>query len=85
MFWVDEGVDTGPILLQREVEITAADTMGSLYFRKLYPMGIEGLVESVRLVETGQAPRLEQDESQATYEPRCEDEQVQIRLDATRE
>ena len=40
IFWVDEGIDTGPILLQKEVEIGPDDTTGSLYFNTLVPMGV---------------------------------------------
>lgn len=69
IFWVDEGIDTGPILLQRSVEILPEDTVGSLYFERLYPQGIEALVEATGLVRQGNAPRVEQDHSQASYEP----------------
>jgi len=69
IFWVDEGIDTGPIILTREVEIGPDDSVGSIYFDRLYPMGVEALVEAVRLVREGTAPREEQDESIATYEP----------------
>lgn len=69
IFWVDEGMDTGPILLQKEVDISPDDTMGSLYFNKLFPMGVEALAEAVRLVQTGSAPSIAQDASLATYEP----------------
>ncbi len=69
IFWVDEGIDTGPILLQREVEIGPDDSVGSLYFNSLYALGVETLVEAVRLVREGTAPRIEQDHSQASYEP----------------
>ena len=69
IFWVDEGIDTGPIILTREVEIGPDDSVGSIYFDRLYPMGVEALVEAVRLVREGNAPREEQDESVATYEP----------------
>ncbi len=69
IFWVDEGVDTGPILSQREVDIGPEDTVGSLYFERLYPLGVEMLTEAVALVRSGAAPRLEQDHSRATYEP----------------
>ena len=47
--------------------------MGSLYFDKLFPAGVEALVGSVRLVRDGSAPRVVQDESQATYEPPTDD------------
>lgn len=73
VFWVDKGVDTGPILLQRETPIGPDDTVGSLYFDKLFPMGVEAMVEAVRLVREGEAPRIEQDESLATYEPPADD------------
>src|SRR4030043_1367661 len=73
IFWVDKGIDTGPILLQKEVEIGPEETTGSLYFNKLFSMGIEAIVEAVDLIKKGKAPRIPQDESQATYEPPCDD------------
>lgn len=78
IFWPDEGIDTGPILLQREVEIDPNDTVGSLYFNKFFPLGVDALVEAVEAVEKGVAPRLPQDESQATYEPPCREEHAII-------
>jgi methionyl-tRNA formyltransferase len=78
IFWPDEGIDTGPILLQREVEIGPDDTVGSLYFNHLFPMGVDAMVESVQLVREGRAPRIEQDHSLATYEPICRDEHARI-------
>ena len=71
IFWPDGGIDTGPILLQKEIEIGPNDTTGSLYFNQLFPMGIEALVESVRLIRENRAPRIPQDEAGATYEPLC--------------
>ena len=73
IFWVDAGIDTGPILLRREVEIGPDDTVGSLYFDRLFQPGVEALVESVRLVREGGAPRMTQDESRATYEAPASD------------
>src|SRR5579883_2841396 len=58
VFWVDEGIDTGPILLQKEVEIGPDDTVGSIYFGKLFPLGIEAMVEAVRMVQDGTAPKI---------------------------
>ena len=74
VFWPDKGIDTGPILLQKEVEISPDDTVGSLYFNKLFNLGIDALVESVELIKKGKAPRIPQDESQATYEGWCTEE-----------
>jgi methionyl-tRNA formyltransferase len=78
IFWPDNGLDTGPILLQKEVEIRDTDTLGSLYFDRLYPMGVAALLEAVDLVRAGTAPRIVQDESQATYEGWCKKEHVQV-------
>ena len=78
IFWPDNGLDTGPILLQKDVEIADTDTLGSLYFNKLFPMGVEALLEAVDLVRGGTAPKIAQDDSQATYEGWCKQEHVQI-------
>ncbi len=78
MFWTDDGIDTGPILLQKEAQIGPDDTGGSLYFDKLFPLGVEVVLESVDLIDAGKAPRLVQDESQATYDPLCRDEHAEI-------
>jgi methionyl-tRNA formyltransferase len=73
IFWVDEGIDTGPILLQKEVEIGPDDTTGALYFNSLFPMGVEEMLEAVQLIREGKAPRIPQNEPDATYEPPCND------------
>jgi len=73
ILWVDKGIDTGPILLQKEIEITPADTTGSLYFNSLFPLGIEAFVEAVDLIKSGEAPKISQDDALATYEPPCDD------------
>jgi methionyl-tRNA formyltransferase len=78
IFWPDNGLDTGPILLQKEVEIQDTDTLGSLYFNQLFPLGVEALLESVDLVRNGTAPKVVQDETQATYESWCKQEDVEI-------
>ena len=71
IFWPDHDLDTGPILIQKEVSIEPDDTLGSVYFNKLFPLGVDAMVEAVRLVREGKAPRIEQDHSQATYEGWC--------------
>jgi methionyl-tRNA formyltransferase len=73
VFWTDPGIDTGPILLQREVAIGPDDTTGSLYFNKIFEPGVAGMLESVELVANGRAPRVPQDESLASYDPLCTD------------
>ena len=71
IFWPDKGIDTGSILLQKEVDIDPDDTVGSLYFNKLFPLGIEAIRESIELIRQGKAPRIPQDDFQATYEGLC--------------
>ena len=78
IFWPDKGLDTGPILLQKEVEIGDNDTLGSIYFDKLFPMGVDAMLESVDLVREGRAPKTIQDDSQATYESWCRKADVEI-------
>ena len=73
IFWTDAGIDTGPVLLQKRIPIGPEDTAGSLYFNRLFPLGVEAIAESVDLIKAGRAPRLVQDESLATYEPLCND------------
>ncbi len=78
LFWVDEGIDTGPILLQKEVTVDPDDTTGTLYFNKLFPIGVEAISESVDLIKAGNPPRIIQDESLANYDPPCGDEHARI-------
>src|SRR5919106_18577 len=78
IFWPDEGLDEGPILLQKEVQIGPDDTLGSLYFNHLFPMGVDAMVEAIDLVREGKAPRIEQDDGQATYESWCRKADAEI-------
>ncbi len=81
IFWVDKGIDTGPILLQKEVEIGPDDTTGSLYFNALFPMGVEAMGEALELIKEGRAPKIPQDESKATYEPPCDDRVASVNFE----
>ncbi len=78
IFWPDEGLDEGPVLLQKEVEIGPDDTLGSLYFNHLFPMGVAAMLESLDLVRDGKAPRVAQDHSKATYESWCRKADAEI-------
>ncbi|WFU51032.1 methionyl-tRNA formyltransferase [Sinorhizobium terangae] len=66
LFWLDEGVDSGPILLQRLFAVAADETARSLYARHTANLA-EMVVEAVALVETGNAPHTKQDHEQASY------------------
>jgi len=81
VFWVDKGIDTGPILLQKEVEIGPDDTTGSLYFDTLFPMGVDAMMEAVELIKKGKAPKIPQDDSKATYEPPCDDRVASVNFE----
>jgi methionyl-tRNA formyltransferase len=68
IFWPDEGLDEGPILLQKKVAIGPDETLGDVYFKKLFPLGVDAMMEAVDLVKAGKAPKIPQDHSKKTYE-----------------
>src|SRR5438270_6643053 len=78
IFWPDNGLDTGDILIQKKTPIGPTDTLGSVYFDRLFPMGVDAMLEAVDLVKAGKAPRIKQDESKATYEGRCGPDNARI-------
>jgi methionyl-tRNA formyltransferase len=78
IFWPDNGLDTGDVLVQKKTPISGTDTLGSVYFDRLFPMGVEAMMESVDLVKTGKAPRIKQDHSKATYEGKCGPDNAKI-------
>ena len=78
IFWPDEGLDEGPILLQKEVAIAPDDTLGSLYFNQLFPMGVDAMMEALALVRAGTAPSVAQDHAKATYESWCGKKEAEI-------
>jgi methionyl-tRNA formyltransferase len=71
IFYPNDGLDEGAILLQKEVEITDDDTLGTVYFDKIFPLGVQAVLEAADLIKAGTAPRIEQDHSLATYESWC--------------
>ncbi len=78
VFWVDPGIDTGPILVQKRAAIRPNDTAGSLYYDTLFPLGVDAVLEAVDAIAAGSAPRVAQDEAQASYDPLCRDEHAAI-------
>ncbi|MEM6944094.1 MAG: methionyl-tRNA formyltransferase [Pseudomonadota bacterium] len=70
-FFPDDGLDEGDILLQREVEIGPDETLGDVYFKKIFPLGVETTLEAIDLIRSGNPPRMAQDDSKATYESWC--------------
>ncbi len=72
IFWPDEGLDEGPILLQKTVDIGPDETLGDVYFKKLFPLGVDAMMESLDLVKAGKAPKIDQglkaDPKKGSYE-----------------
>ncbi|XP_053441734.1 mitochondrial 10-formyltetrahydrofolate dehydrogenase isoform X3 [Nycticebus coucang] len=81
VFWADEGLDTGPVLLQKSCDVQPNDTVDSLYNRFLFPEGIKAMVEAVQLIADGKAPRVPQPEEGATYEGIQKKENAEISWD----
>lgn len=75
--WMDEGMDTGDICLMARTPISPEDTAGSVHDR-LARMGAELLVETLRQVEAGTAPRIPQPAEGVTYAAKLEraDEEI---------
>ena len=73
-----DGLDEGPIILQKETPIGADETVGKVYFGRLFPMGVDALLEAADLVVNGRAQSTTQDESCASYEGWCRDAEARI-------
>jgi len=77
VMYMDEGLDTGDILLEKRIEIAATDTGGSLHDR-LAKIAPESLREAIALLAKGEAPRTPQDSQAATYAPKLEREHGRV-------
>src|SRR6266404_2820733 len=77
VMYMDEGLDTGDILLQRTIDILPIDTGRGLHDR-LGGIAPEMLLESLDLVAKGKAPRSPQDNASATYAPKLTREDGRI-------
>jgi methionyl-tRNA formyltransferase len=84
VMYMDEGLDTGDILLQRKIDILPNETGGSMHDR-LAQVAPETLLESLRLIASGNAPRLRQDKTRATYAPKLTREHGRIDWNETAE
>jgi methionyl-tRNA formyltransferase len=78
VFRPTDGLDEGPILLQKETPIGPDDTLGSVYFDRLFPMGVAALQEAADLVVNRGAVGKVQDESLASYEGWCRDAEARV-------
>jgi methionyl-tRNA formyltransferase len=71
IFRPTDGLDEGPIVLQKETEIGPDDTLGTVYFDRLFPMGVKAMLEAADMVAAGKHREQVQDEAQASYEGWC--------------
>jgi methionyl-tRNA formyltransferase len=78
IFRPTDGLDEGPVVLQKETPIGPDDTLGSVYFERLFPMGVAALQEAADLVVAGKAREAVQDEGQASYEGWCRSADARI-------
>ena len=78
IFRPNDGLDEGPVVLQKETPISADDTLGSVYFDRLFPMGVKAMLEAADLVMAGKHRETVQDESQASYEGWCRAAEAKI-------
>jgi methionyl-tRNA formyltransferase len=68
IFRPSDGLDEGEVILQKEVAVGANDTLGSVYFDHLFPLGVQALLEAADLVAAGKHQEVVQDEALANYE-----------------
>jgi methionyl-tRNA formyltransferase len=78
IFRPSDGLDEGPVVLQKNIAIGPDDTLGSVYFDRIFPQGVAALVEAADLVVSGRAQERVQDESLASYEGWVRDAESRI-------
>ncbi len=78
IFRPTDGLDEGPVVLQKETPVSADDTLGTVYFDRLFPMGVAAMLEAADLVFAGRHRETVQDESLASYEGWCRKNEAKI-------
>jgi len=68
IFRPTDGLDEGAVILQKRTPIGENDTLGNVYFERLFPMGVQAMLEAADLVVAGRHKETVQDESRASYE-----------------
>lgn len=69
--YMNEGLDTGDMIYQEKIEIVEQDTAGEIHDR-LAVLGADVLAKTLKAVEKGEAPRIPQDHSKASYAPQLD-------------
>ncbi len=78
IFRPNDGLDEGPVILQKETPLGPDDTLGSVYFDRLFPMGVAAMLEAADLVMAGKHRETVQDEARASYEGWCRTAEAKI-------
>jgi len=78
IFRPTDGLDEGPVILQKETPIGPDDTLGQVYFDRLFPMGVQAMLEAADLVVAGRHRETPQDEARASYEGWCRKAEARI-------
>jgi len=68
IFRPTDGLDEGAVILQKKTPVGDDDTLGSVYFDRLFPMGVQAMLEAADLVTSNKHKEVTQDESLASYE-----------------
>lgn len=68
IFRPTDGLDEGPVILQKTCEIGPDDTIGDVYFKSLFPLGVQAMLEAADQVVAGKHVEIDQDEEAASYE-----------------
>ncbi|HEX4858974.1 MAG TPA: methionyl-tRNA formyltransferase [Usitatibacteraceae bacterium] len=71
IFRPTDGLDEGAVILQKRTPVSDNDTLGTVYFDRLFPMGVAAMLEAADLVMAGKHSETVQDESKASYEGWC--------------
>ena len=81
IFIPDTGIDTGPIVMQKSgIKIAPTDTAGSLFFKKLAPLGADAILEAVTAIDAGTTSFMEQNETEATFDKLIDESAATIDL-----
>ena len=68
IFRPTDGLDEGAVILQKKTPVGDNDTLGNVYFERLFPMGVQAMLEAADLVTSNKHKEVMQDESLASYE-----------------
>jgi methionyl-tRNA formyltransferase len=78
IFRPSDGLDEGAVILQKKTPVGEDDTLGSVYFDRLFPMGVLAMLEAADLVVAGTHKETVQDESKASYEGWCREGEARV-------